>query len=227
MLNSSIQSWDDRRDLIIPGDAEKTILFAVEHWVHSAKRSIQQRGRFTVALSGGSTPKAIYQALSKEKEIEWDKIWLFWSDERGVPPDHPDSNFRMAMENGFKALPIPKAQIFRMPADLELHQAARSYEEILRHHLDKEFFDLVMLGIGDDGHTASLFPNTPALKIEDRLVAAQYLTDKKSNRLTLTFPCINQSRHMAIYALGAKKAPMVHTVLEAPIISPYPASRVG
>ncbi|MBM3184224.1 MAG: 6-phosphogluconolactonase [Chlamydiae bacterium] len=227
MLNSEIHSWDERRDLIVCGTEEETIRFAVEHWIHSAKRSIQQRGRFAVALSGGSTPKAIYAALVKEKEMPWGQVFLFWSDERCVPSDHPDSNYRMAMENGFKHLPIPKAQIFRIRTELEPSAAAKNYEEIIHHTLGKDFFDLVMLGMGEDGHTASLFPNTPALQIENELVFAQIVPDKKNPRITLTFPCINQSHHIAIYAIGPKKASMVQAVLDAPILSQYPASRIG
>jgi len=221
-----LKSWDDRRDYIVPGDANQTIDFAVEHWIHSAERAIQQRGRFAVALSGGSTPKAIYERLGKEK-LDGSKIWLFWSDERAVPPDHPDSNYRMAMESGLGKLGIPPSQIFRMIAEKESEKNALDYEEKIQRHLGKHLFDLVMLGVGDDGHTASLFPNTAALEIENHLVAANYIPDKKSMRMTLTFPCINQSYHSAIYAIGASKHIIVPKVLEAAIVSPFPASRIG
>ncbi|MDE3047687.1 MAG: 6-phosphogluconolactonase, partial [Verrucomicrobiota bacterium] len=113
-----LKSWDARRDYIIPGNVKETIEFATQHWIHSAERAIQKRGRFAVALSGGSTPKAIYERLSTQK-LDWSKIWLFWSDERAVPPDHPDSNYRMAMEF-FKRVPIPPSQIFRMIAESEI-----------------------------------------------------------------------------------------------------------
>lgn len=227
MLTKNIESWDDRRVFVVPGHEQETLQFAKEHWIHSAKRSIQQRGRFAVALSGGSTPKAIYQLLSKEKDLEWDKVYLFWSDERGVPSDHPESNYKMSMESGLKHLPIPPDQIFRMTAEKDPERNARDYEEKIRRVLGKSLFDLVMLGVGEDGHTASLFPNSPALSIEDRLVAAHFLPEKKSWRMTLTFPCINNSNQSAIYALGIQKAPIVRTVLDAPIISSYPASRIG
>jgi 6-phosphogluconolactonase len=226
MLTQSIESWDDRRSLIVPGASEETIRFAAEHWVHSAKRSIQQRGRFAVALSGGSTPKAIYKILSAET-LEWDKVFLFWSDERGVPPDHPDSNYRMAMESGLKSLPILPDRIFRMQTEGDPDACAKDYEDKIRRTLGKTLFDLVMLGVGEDGHTASLFPQTPALDLEDRLVAAQTVPAKKNWRMTLTFPCINESLQSVIYALGASKGPIVQIALNAPIVSPYPASRVG
>lgn len=220
-----LKSWDDRRDYIVAGNGEETISFCVEHWVHSAQRAIQQRGRFTVALSGGSTPKAIYEALIQQ-EIDWSKIWLFWSDERSVPPNHPDSNYQMAMQ-AFDQVPIPKAQIFRMHAETNLEINARDYEDTIRRVLDKHLFDLVMLGVGEDGHTASLFPKTTALTEEKRLVCENEVPQKKTSRMTLTFPCINESAHIAIYALGESKAKIVPKVLNAAIDSPFPASRIG
>lgn len=227
MLKKTIQTWDERRDIVVPGNGDETIRFAAEHWIHSAQRAIQQRGRFAVALSGGSTPKAIYKLLSDSKDVEWDKVFLFWSDERCVPPDHPDSNYRMAMETGFKNHPIPPGQILRMEAEGDPEKGARDYEEKIRRILGKGFFDLVMLGVGEDGHTASLFPHTPALEIQNRLAAALLLTEKKSWRITLTFPCINESYQSTIYALGSSKAAIARTVLDAAVTSSYPASRIG
>ncbi len=220
-----LKSWDARRDYIVPGNGQETIDFAVEHWIHSAERAIQQRGKFIVALSGGSTPKAIYEKLS-QKKVDWTKVWLFWSDERVVPPDHPDSNYRMAMES-FGKLPIPPSQIFRMKTEGDLAKQALDYEEKIRHIAGKNLFDLVMLGIGEDGHTASLFPDTQGLEIQDRLVTANYIPQKKCWRMTLTFPCINQSFHSAIYVIGSSKRLIVSQVLEAPIQSSFPASQVG
>lgn len=220
-----LNSLDARRDYVIPGDTQKTIDFAVEHWIHSAERSIQQRGRFTVALSGGSTPKAIYEKLV-QKKLDWSKIWLFWSDERAALPNHPDSNYHMAMES-FNKVAIPPSQIFRMVAEKNIEREAKEYEEKIKYHLGSHLFDLVMLGVGEDGHTASLFPNTEALSIDDRLVAANYIPEKKIWRMTLTFPCINQSFHSAIYALGSSKQLIVAKVLKAPIVSEFPASRIG
>jgi|SRR5579872_7514853 len=227
MLNK-IQKWDDRRDYIIAGDEKETVSFAAEHWIHTAERSIQQRGRFAVALSGGSTPKAIFEFLSRNPSaLDWTKVWLFWSDERSVPPDHPDSNFRMAMQSGIDKLPIPPGQIFRMKAETDIEKNALDYDEKIRHHLDKHFFDLVMLGVGEDGHTASLFPHTKALAIQNHLAAANFISEKKSWRMTLTFPCINQSSQIAVYALGRSKEIIIPKVLNAAIESPYPSSRIG
>ncbi len=221
-----LKSWDERRDYYVAESEKETIGFAVEHWVHSAQRAIQQRGRFAVALSGGSTPKAIYERLAHEK-LDGSKIWLFWSDERAVPPDHPDSNYRMAMESGLKNLLIPPSQIFRMVAEKEIEKNSLDYQEKITRILGKHLFDLVMLGVGEDGHTASLFPNTSALAVEDRLVIPNFIEEKKSWRMTLTFPCINQSFHSVIYAIGRSKSLIVPKVLNAPILSPFPASRIG
>ncbi len=216
-------TFDNRRNVFIGKNTEEAILFAVEHWLDTAKRSIQQRGRFCVALSGGSTPKAIYQKVILDKDLDWSKISLFWSDERKVPADHPESNYHMAMEF-FRQVPIPPSQIFRMQAE---KGKAEEYEEKIHHYVGKHLFDLVMLGVGEDGHTASLFPETAALSIEDKLVVMNEVPSKNTERMTFTFPCIQGSRNIAIYALGKSKQEIVEKVLHAPIISPYPASRLG
>ncbi len=221
-----LKTWDERRDYFIGATTEESVAFAAQHWIHSAQRAIQQRGQFTVALSGGSTPKAIYEKLALSKEIDWGKVWLFWSDERSVPPDHPDSNYKMAM-HALGKLPIPPNQIFRMQAESQPEKMAADYEEKIHRYLGKHLFDLVMLGVGEDGHTASLFPGTKALDVENRLVAANPIPEKKTVRMTLTFPCINQSSHTAIYALGPSKQLILPKVLDASIISPFPSRRIG
>lgn len=226
MLNNQILSFDSRRNLFIGASTEEAIQFATEHWVHTAKRSILQRGRFAVALSGGSTPKAIYTELAKVEDLDWKKVFLFWSDERSVPPDHPDSNYKMAMEF-FQKVPIPTSQIFRMVAESDIENNARRYEDKIHHVLKQDLFDLVMLGIGEDGHTASLFPNTQALNEKDRLVVANHVPHLNTNRMTFTFPCINKSHEIALYALGAQKQTIIPKVLNAAIISPYPSSHIG
>ena len=225
-----IRAYDERRDLIVLPTTEAAVQFAKDHFLHTAARSIQQKGRFAVALSGGSTPKAIYQLLAKschEVEINWNLVFLFWSDERAVPPDHPDSNYLMAMTNGIEKLPIPKGQIFRMKGETDIEKNAKEYEEKIHHFLTPPFFDLIMLGVGEDGHTASLFPNTSALQIKDQLVAANYIPQKKTWRMTLTYPCIEKCPCTVLYALGASKKEILPQVLSAPILSPFPASRIG
>lgn len=210
--------FDDRRDIVIPGNYAETIKFCVEHFLGIAKKAIAERNCFAAALSGGSTPKAIFQALSQNKlchEVDWSKVFLFWSDERAVPPDHPDSNYRMAMESGFFKLAIPETNIYRMQAESDGEKNAADYERIIREKLSKGCFDLVMLGMGEDGHTASLFPHTNALQETEKLVVMNYIPQKETWRMTFTFPCINSSRNIAIYVLGSSKAEMVHQVLSS------------
>lgn len=221
-----LKSWDERRDYIIGNTQQEALLIAAEHWIHTAQKSIQQRGRFVAALSGGSTPRAIYEHLRKTNLLDWSKIWLFFSDERAVPPDHSDSNYKMAIESCLAHVPIPPSQVFRMQAESDIERQAQEYEEKIRHHLDRHLFDLVMLGVGEDGHTASLFPHTRALSSQ-HLIDANYLPDKKTWRMTFTFSCINQSRSAVFYAIGKSKANIVFDVLHAAIDSPFPASKIG
>lgn len=188
------------------------IASAVQQFIDLAHQAIKERGQFTVALSGGSTPKAIYQTLSqKPKALDWGRVFLFWSDERSVPPDHPDSNYRMAMEHLGK-LPILEEHIFRMHAENDIEVNAAAYEHVIKAKTDG-IFDLVMLGMGEDGHTASLFPGTEALKITDRLVVPNYIPHLDSWRMTLTFPCINAARTICVYVLGEKKRARLKEVL--------------
>ncbi len=229
MLENGIQSWDERRELIILESAEKSIAFAAEHWINSAKRAIQHRGKFAVALSGGSTPKAIYKLLSMQYRdaIDWNKVFLFWSDERAVAPASSESNYHMAMQNGFAALPIPLGQIFRMKAEANIEKAAADYEDLIKRELGAELFDLVMLGVGEDGHTASLFPNSHALQEKNKLVMANLIPEINQWRMTLTFPSIEQSKQAVLIAIGESKQAIVPLVLNAAITSPFPASKIG
>lgn len=207
-------TFDARRQIALPGDHQETVLFATNHLLDTGKRAIETRGQFTIALSGGSTPKAIFQELKNHKTaLDWSRVFVFWSDERAVPPDHPDSNYKMAMDNGLKELPIPKHQIFRMEAEHNLDAHATAYEELIKQIVDDEQFDLIMLGMGDDGHTASLFPNTKALDIKDRLVTGNYIDKQKTHRMTFTFPLIQKGLTKAIYVIGGEKAEVVSNVL--------------
>lgn len=210
-----VQGYDERRDFIIPGDHEKTIQFCVHHFLFLAKESIDRQGYFAAALSGGSTPKAIYNGIFQSPfrgEIDWNRILLFWSDERCVPKNHPDSNYHMAMEAGFSKLPIPHENIFPMPSEGDLEQNAKLYESQILEKIPSGIFDLVMLGMGEDGHTASLFPKTHALHVENSLVVPNFVPEKNTWRMTLTYPCINRARHSTLYVLGTSKAAMVKHV---------------
>ncbi len=228
---SLIESFDERRDIVIPGDATATVLFSAHHFLDLAKKNIHQKGSFFAALSGGSTPKAIYQALAKSDELEsidWTKVFLFFSDERAVPPTDSDSNYHMAMTSGIEKLAIPHENIFRMQAEADIESYANQYEQKIIKMIPNNKFDLIMLGMGDDGHTASLFPETHGLKVTDRLVIANYIPSKKIWRMTLTFDCINAAKDIAIYVVGASKAKTVKEVLEGPYLpDQYPVQQVG
>ena len=228
-----IYSFDDRRDIVIPGDASKTVEMCAELFIAAANQAIEARGSFSVALSGGSTPIALYKLLSKEpyrNQIDWSKVLLFWSDERCVPPDHPESNFGTAMQAGLKSLPVPQNQIFRMQGDdEEPERAALNYEECIRAHTHASLFDLVMVGVGEDGHVASLFPKTHGLHPDQpRLAIANYVPQKECWRLSLTFDCINASRQIFVFALGKNKAEIVKNIFNSAYEPDLlPAQRVG
>ncbi len=228
-MANCIHAWDKRRDIAIPGDELETLTFSVEHFITAYKEAVKEKGSFTIALSGGSTPKAIFSMLTTSpyvSQIDWSKVHLFWSDERSVSPDDPESNFHMAMEAGFKSVGIPPAQIHRMKAELNIEQEAKLYEELLHRKLKNKGFDYLMLGMGEDGHTASLFPETKALEIQDQLVAANHVPQKDTWRMTLTYPCINSSKNIVLYVLGAKKQKLLEEIYshKKPC---YPVERVG
>ena len=233
MLIEKLQprAWDERREIIVPGDHTMTLIFCVEHFIALSKQAIKDHGAFFVALSGGSTPKAIFEKLSSppyDQMIEWSKLHLFWSDERAVPADHPDSNYHMAMQAGLSKMPIPKEQIHRMPAEEKIEENALHYEQEIHTALKGRPFDLVMLGMGEDGHTASLFPHTQGLNVEDKLVIGNFIPDKKTWRMTFTYACINCALNIAIYVLGAAKKEMLAEVLLSPNqFERYPVQRVG
>lgn len=228
-LLGKIRAYDERRDLVVPGDLNQTIRFAVDYFVTIAKESIEEHGVFNVALSGGSSPKAVYEGLVDSKiELDWKKVHLFWSDERCVPPYHPDSNYRMAMEASFSKLHIPAENIHRMQAEGDCEEGATLYEKLILTKLPEKSFDLVLLGMGEDGHTASLFPETHGLHAEARHVTANYIPKLDTWRLTLTFECINKSKNIALYVTGKNKASMVKQVLEGPYEpDEIPAQRIG
>lgn len=211
-------TFDTRRTIVNPGDKKQTIKFCVEHFLKIAKECIKKRDHFYVALSGGSTPNAIYQQLAlpeNAKLIDWKKVTVFWSDERCVPPDHEESNYRMAMESGISKLPIPKNQLFRMKGELNPYESAVEYNDLIGKYVPDCRFDLIMLGMGDDGHTASLFPFTEGLE-STREAIANYVPSKRTWRLTLTFACINRAEYPTVYVLGSSKAYTIERVFKGP-----------
>lgn len=199
-----------------------------------AAESIRARGRVTLALSGGATPRGLYERLAGpwRDRVDWPRVHVFWGDERCVPPTHADSNYRLAWEALLQHVPVPATQIHRMPGDVEPAAAARQYAATLAAVLGAPpgtppVLDLVLLGLGADGHTASLFPGTAALDDTRHTVAAIPPDGGRSGRLTLTLPVLNAARAILWLVTGEAKAPAVAAVLDGlPVPSPLPAQRV-
>ncbi len=191
--------------------------FATEQFILLCQEAIKERGRFTVAFSGGSTPKAIYKELTSDKNkhlIPWEKVFIFFSDERAVDENSPESNYKMAMDSGFSE--IKGLAIFRLKGEEELKKAAHEYEKLILKEVPDGRFDLIMLGMGDDGHTASLFPDTLALDEEKKLIVPNFVNQLGVWRLTMTYPCIEKGKNVSIYILGSKKTEALQKVLEGP-----------
>jgi 6-phosphogluconolactonase len=192
-------------------DAASLARAAAEHFVTLATEAIAANGQFLVALSGGSTPRATYTLLADDEfvtRVDWPRVHVFWGDERCVPPDHPDSNYRMAYEALLDRIAIPAENIHRIQGELPPDQAAAAYRAELETALSiNGRFDLILLGMGADGHTASLFPGTAALEERERPVAAVYVKHLQAWRITLTLPVINAARHVLFLVSGAAKAP--------------------
>jgi 6-phosphogluconolactonase len=190
--------------------------------VEIAEYSINARGRFTIALSGGSTPRQLYELLATREyseRIDWANTHVFFGDERCVPPEHADSNSHMARLALLDSVPIPVSHIYRMPAEREPEQAAIDYEKMLREFFGRREagagarFDLVILGVGEDGHTASLFPGSPALDEQERWVMAVYAEHLQSWRLTLTPAAINAAQNICFFVTGEAKADVIGRIL--------------
>lgn len=209
-------------DILICADAAELAREAARRFAELAEAFTNDAGRFTVALSGGSTPKAMFQLLAEKpfaNSLPWRSICFFWGDERCVPPDHMDSNFRMANDTLLSKVPIPRENVFRIPAEDEDHErAAANYSETLQKFFAEEQpgLDLIFLGMGADGHTASLFPGTTALRVNDRIAVANYVEKFQSWRITLTSGAINRARNIIFLVAGADKAPALKEVIEGP-----------
>jgi 6-phosphogluconolactonase len=209
-------------EVLICADAAELAREAARRFAEMAEAFTNDAGRFTVALSGGSTPKAMFQLLAQKPfagALPWRSIYFFWGDERSVPPDHADSNFRMANESLLSKVPIPRENIFRIPAeDEDHHRAAANYSRTLQTFFadERPSLDLVFLGMGADGHTASLFPGTTALCVGDRIAVANYVDKLQSWRITLTAGSINSARNVTFLVAGADKAMALKEVIEGP-----------
>ncbi|MBE3564849.1 MAG: 6-phosphogluconolactonase [Thermogemmatispora sp.] len=202
-------------------DSESLSQEAARLVIRLAQEAIVTHGRFTLALAGGSTPRKLYSLLASDPyrgQIDWTRVDIFWSDERCVPPDHPESNYRMAYEVMLSKLPIPAANIHRMPAEQADRQAAaESYAAELRRVFGTAgvpVFDLIQLGMGPEGHTASLFPHQAALHERERLVLPVSVPKPPPERLTFTPPILQAARHILFLVTGSDKAEAVRAVLE-------------
>src|SRR6516225_2677189 len=192
---------------------------AAKEFSDQAQSAIREAGRFMVTLSGGSTPKSLYSLLATNADLPWDKIYFFFGDERHVPPDNPESNYRMAREALLCKVPIPAQNIFRVPAENpDAAQAAQTYEATLRQFFPpvEAFprFDLILLGMGPDGHTASLFPASKALQEKSRWVVSNWVEKFKTDRITLTLPVLNNAAVVMFLAAGEDKTETLKEVLQ-------------
>jgi 6-phosphogluconolactonase len=214
---------DAVREIKVVPDAKAVAAEAAERVTAAAERAISQRGNFSIALSGGSTPKALYAFLTSEpyrSRIDWSRVHILFGDERGVAPDHKDSNFKMADEALLSKVPIPKGQIYRMKGELgeKAEQAAKEYGLMLKSEFP-DGLDVVLLGMGGDGHTASIFPGTQAVAEKEHRVIGYFAENSstgKSWRITMTAPYINRAREILVLLAGADKAKRLAEVLEGP-----------
>jgi 6-phosphogluconolactonase len=220
------------KEVAIYPDATSLARAAADYFVTLASEAIATQGRFAVALAGGSTPKVTYALLATDaisERVDWSHVHIFWGDERCVPPDHPDSNYRMAREAWLDHVPLPAGNVHRMRGELEPGQAASEYEETLRvffslsseegtgnDTLPVARFDLVLLGMGDDAHTASLFPGTAAIDEQTRWVMAHLVEKLHTWRITLTPAAINAAANVIFVVSGSGKAGRLQRVLTGP-----------
>jgi 6-phosphogluconolactonase len=214
------------RKIQIVSDAAALSRAAADLFIAAANHAVEKKGAFAVALSGGSTPKALYSLLTTDRDLNarvpWQKIDFFFGDERHVPPDHADSNYRMAYEAMFSRAPVSLDRVFRMRGEYkETEKAAAEYDQTLREYFhlsagELPRFDLVMLGMGPDGHTASLFPGTRALEEHQRLVTSNWVGKFYTHRITMTAPVLNNAACVMFMAHGQDKAQPLKAVLEGP-----------
>jgi len=218
-----IGTMDAAPAIVVVDDPRALAETAAAAIVDAALEAVAARGRFLIALAGGATPRASYERLAQppfSDRMPWDRTWVFFGDERGVPPDHADSNYRMARETLLSQVPVPPTQVLRIRGEApDPEEAASEYARVLaevsqtrRGTLPR--FDLILLGLGVDGHTASLFPGSPALKETFRVVAAVHAAAASiPQRFTLTFPVLNAAACVVFLVSGGEKAKVVKTVL--------------
>jgi 6-phosphogluconolactonase len=211
-------------ELHVYDDAEQLARAAAELFVKAMSKSIDEYSRFRVALSGGSTPPRVYELLAMPEfgnRIDWDHVDIFWGDERYVPPDDRDSNYRMTEDALLRHVPVPPANIHRVPTEISPPAAAAgAYEDDIRqcfrNFVSVPRFDLIYLGLGTNGHTASLFPHSPALKETSRLVLADFVAEVNTWRISMSAPLLNRGCTVAFLIEGAMKAQVLRDVLLGP-----------
>ncbi len=219
-------------EIIVVADPESLAREAAQRLTDLAREAVEFRGRFSLALSGGSTPGRLYRLLAEEPyraQIPWDDVHLFWGDERCVPPDDPGSNLHLAEEALIARVPLPPENVHQVRGELGPEAASQVYENTLEDFFcgPRPRFDLVLLGLGEDGHTASLFPDSPVLGEMERLVApaTAVYQDRPTERVTLTLPAINSARQILFLVSGNAKANIVQAVLQGPA-GQLPAQRI-
>lgn len=220
MTQVMAQRGDGGAEVVVVPEAEALAREAAERFVQMAREAVKARGRFSVALAGGSTPGGAYRLLAEapyRTRVPWEQVHIFWGDERLVPPDDPESNYGLAQQAFIGLVPIPAENVHRVRGELKPEAAARAYELELEDYFCGPLprLDLVILGLGSDGHTASLFPGSPLLEETSETVAvarANY-QGRPAWRVTLTLPAINAARHVLFLAGGAEKAGIVAAVL--------------
>lgn len=221
-------SPQDEPDVRVAADRPALYREAATELARIAAEAAARSGAFSVALAGGSTPQGLYELLAGDpalsSAVPWDRTHVFFGDERHVPPDHPDSNYRMVKETLLSKVPVPAAQVHRIAGELsDTSRAAAEYEETLAAHFKLspgEFprFDLALLGLGPEGHTASLFPGTPALEETSRLAVSTWVEKLQAHRVTLTAPVFNAAANVAFLVAGKDKASALKAVLEGPAL---------
>jgi 6-phosphogluconolactonase len=204
---------------------------AAELFVELGKTAVASPGRFAVALSGGSTPRQFYSLLGSSPyrdNLDWHRVHIFWADERCVPPDDPESNFKLVYDTLLSTIAIPDSNIHRVKGEEGPEKAARVYEQDIKIYFgsDKPVYDLIILGVGKDGHTASVFPGSIAIHETARIALPVLFSKPGVNRVTLTLPIINLASHVLILASGKAKSDVVQEILEGENLNQYPAGLV-
>ncbi|AHK63216.1 6-phosphogluconolactonase [Chlamydia avium] len=225
---ATLVNFNNIHKILLTKKRELFIDLASQDWIITANKSIQQNNAFYVALSGGSTPLAIFENIieNKEKLLYPSRIFLFWGDERNVPPTSKDSNYGQAMSL-LGELNIPEDHVFRMP--VEDPEGDSKYQEIIETVIPQASFDMIMLGVGEDGHTLSLFPNTQAVQENTRLVVFNDVPQLNTKRMTLTLPIVRKAKHIVVYVQGENKKKIIKTLFSQSRdrVSPYPIEMIS